>query len=394
MGPRCPDRQAIARLREQQRLRHLSTRAREFLGRTASATREEMDRVDVLLVADTGGHLLELAALREVWAQRARMWVTIDHSDARGLLRSERVVFAHGPTCRSCSSLVKNAWLAWRVIGTVRPRVLLATGSGVPVPFAWVGRLRGVFIIYVECGGRVDRPSMSCRLIEPVAHRLYVQWPELLPRLRKARYAGRMPLPRLEEFVPSSPPTANMASELEVFAMVGSSIRYPFDRLIRALGELPLTEGIVAQRGISRLKPENVVSFDFMPLTQLINGIRSAKAVVTHAGIGSIMLALAAGRHPIVIPRLHRLNEAVDDHQLRFAQRLAELQLVTLVEDESELARVFVDAVGGGRGRRSARLERGLAESVDLELAGSLLRNSKEHASRPHPSSSACGSKR
>ena len=50
--------------------------------------------VDVLLVCSTGGHLLQLVALRSVWETFDRAWVTFDKSDARSLLRGEQVLFA------------------------------------------------------------------------------------------------------------------------------------------------------------------------------------------------------------------------------------------------------------------------------------------------------------
>ena len=56
---------------------------------------------DLLLVCSTGGHLLQLVALRESWQDYSRAWVTFDKSDARSLLEGERVYFAHGPTNRT-----------------------------------------------------------------------------------------------------------------------------------------------------------------------------------------------------------------------------------------------------------------------------------------------------
>ena len=41
----------------------------------------------VLLVCSSGGHLLQLLALRDAWDQFPRVWVTFDKSDARSLLR-------------------------------------------------------------------------------------------------------------------------------------------------------------------------------------------------------------------------------------------------------------------------------------------------------------------
>jgi UDP-N-acetylglucosamine:LPS N-acetylglucosamine transferase len=151
---------------------------------------ETDDQVEVLLVCSTGGHLLQLVALRDAWEGFTRTWVTFDKSDARSLLEGERVVHAFGPTNRSLRNLVRNLGLAWRVIGTSRPKVVLTTGAGVAVPFAWLGRLRGARVVYVESITRIDTLSLSHRLIAPVAARIYVQWPELASIARGSRYVG------------------------------------------------------------------------------------------------------------------------------------------------------------------------------------------------------------
>jgi len=147
---------------------------------------------DLLLVCSSGGHVLQLATLRAVWQDRSRVWVSFDKSDVRSLLGGERVVFAYGPTNRSIGNLVRNLGLAWRVVRIVRPKVILTTGAGVAVPFAWIGRVLGARIVYVESFTRIDGPSLSCRLIAPVADRIYAQWPELSRRLPRARYAGNL----------------------------------------------------------------------------------------------------------------------------------------------------------------------------------------------------------
>ena len=147
-------------------------------------------RADLLLVCSTGGHLQQLLALRDAWGGYSRVWVTFDKSDARSLLRDERVVFAHGPTNRSVKNLFRNLVVAWRTLRDVRPQVVLTTGAGVAVPFAWLGRLRGARLVYVESFTRIDEPSLTCRLVAPVADRIYAQWPELVRSVPKAHYAG------------------------------------------------------------------------------------------------------------------------------------------------------------------------------------------------------------
>jgi hypothetical protein len=147
---------------------------------------------DVLLACSSGGHLLQMMALRPAWEGFSRVWVTEDASDTRSLLRDERAVFAHAPTLRSLSRLLADLPLAWRVLGRVRPKVVLTTGAGAALPFAWLGRLRGARVVYVETVTRIDAPSLSCRLVAPIADRVYVQWPELRERVPRARYAGNV----------------------------------------------------------------------------------------------------------------------------------------------------------------------------------------------------------
>lgn len=150
------------------------------------------ERADMLLVCSSGGHLQQMLALQPAWGPYSHVWVTFAKSDARSLLCDERVVYAHSPTNRSLKNLVRNLMLAWRTLRVVKPRVLLTTGAGVAVPFAWLGRLRGVRIVYVESFTRIEGPSLTGRLVGPIAHRAYVQWPEMERVVPKARYAGNV----------------------------------------------------------------------------------------------------------------------------------------------------------------------------------------------------------
>ena len=146
----------------------------------------------VLLVASSGGHLLQLLTLREAWHGLPTIWVSNDKEDARSLLAAERAHFLPGPYSRNLRSLLANLLLAVRVVVRERPATVLTTGADIAVPFAWVGRLFGAKVVYVESLTRIERVSLSCRLISPVTNRLYVQWPELAERTPKARYAGNV----------------------------------------------------------------------------------------------------------------------------------------------------------------------------------------------------------
>jgi beta-1,4-N-acetylglucosaminyltransferase len=147
-------------------------------------------KVRVLLVASPGGHLIQLLAVRRAWDGYSSAWVTLDRADVRGLLEGEEVVFAHGPTNRNVGNLLRNLVLAFRLVRELRPEMVITTGAGVAVPFAWVGRLVGARVVYIESLSRIDTASLSCRMISPVASRVYGQWPEFIAAVPQSRFAG------------------------------------------------------------------------------------------------------------------------------------------------------------------------------------------------------------
>jgi len=122
-----------------------------------------------------------------------------------------------------------------------------------------------------------------------------------------------------------------------IFVTAGTE-QYPFERLLRAVDDLPGDEELVVQSRADPARPGRAVYVQELAYAQLVAEVRRARVLVCHAGVGSIMTALANDRHPVVVPRLQRYGEHVDDHQLLFGRRLAEAGLVTLVEDPARLA--------------------------------------------------------
>ena len=105
-----------------------------------------------LVLAHPGGHLSDLLALRAAWAGRCCAWVSFEQAPTcvRGCTTSS-LHFGHGPTNRNLVNLARNLAAAWRAIGPHRrPRVVVTSGAGLGVPFAWVARVRGARVIYIE----------------------------------------------------------------------------------------------------------------------------------------------------------------------------------------------------------------------------------------------------
>jgi beta-1,4-N-acetylglucosaminyltransferase len=132
----------------------------------------------VLLVCSSGGHLIQLHNLRPWWEAHERLWVTFKKLDSRSLLAGERVAWAHHPTTRNLRNLVRNLRLAWRLLRSFRPDVVVSSGAGVAFPFFLIARLLRQKTVYVEVYDRIDSATMTGRLCYPLSNLFLLQWEE------------------------------------------------------------------------------------------------------------------------------------------------------------------------------------------------------------------------
>jgi UDP-N-acetylglucosamine transferase subunit ALG13 len=117
---------------------------------------------------------------------------------------------------------------------------------------------------------------------------------------------------------------------------VGST-QFPFDRLMRDLSALELDEPLVVQTGPSDAFRGRGTTVDFMDFADVRGHMECARVVITHGGVGSILLAVTVGHTPVVVPRLRSHGEAVDDHQLELSDRLGHEGRVIVVKEHVSL---------------------------------------------------------
>jgi len=145
------------------------------------------------LVCSSGGHFLQLHSLKELWREYERFWVTFPHKDTQFLLQNEKKYWANYPTNRNIKNLIKNIFLAWKIlIKKEKPDIVISTGAGVSVPFIYIARLVGIKTVYIESLARINNLSLSGKLVYPLAHYFLVQWPELAKKYQKAKFVGQV----------------------------------------------------------------------------------------------------------------------------------------------------------------------------------------------------------
>ncbi len=144
----------------------------------------------ICLVGSSGGHLIHLYMLKPIWSEQERFWVTFDKEDARSLLEGEKVYPCYYPTNRNIWNLIRNTFVAIKVLRKEKPDLLISSGAAVAVPFFYIAKLMGKKLIYIEVFDRIDKPTLTGKLVYPITDRFIVQWEEMKQVYPKAENLG------------------------------------------------------------------------------------------------------------------------------------------------------------------------------------------------------------
>lgn len=116
-----------------------------------------------------------------------------------------------------------------------------------------------------------------------------------------------------------------------IFVAVGTQ-KFPFDRLLSKLDSLlesgEIQEEVFAQTGHSLYAPRHYPFQPFIEGSTFTDRIQSANLVVLHSGDGTILDALRRGKKVVVVPRLAKYGEHIDNHQLEIARAFHDRGLV------------------------------------------------------------------
>lgn len=144
----------------------------------------------VCLVGSSGGHLTHLYMLKPFWMDKGRFWVTFDKEDAKELLKGEKVYHCYFPTNRNIINLIRNTIVAIKVLRKENPDLLISSGAAVAVPFFYIGKVMKKKLVYIEVYDRIDKGTISGKLVYPITDKFIVQWEELLKIYPKAINLG------------------------------------------------------------------------------------------------------------------------------------------------------------------------------------------------------------
>jgi UDP-N-acetylglucosamine transferase subunit ALG13 len=151
-----------------------------------------------------------------------------------------------------------------------------------------------------------------------------------------------------------------------IFVTVGTEL--PFDRMVKIVDSWAAQAGrqdVFAQVGNTEWRPTSLEYQRFLEPAEFAARFASASVIIAHAGMGTILSALHAGKPIIVVPRLASLGEHRNEHQLATARRMQGLRGVAVAYDETDLIEWLgcIDEVQAGH-RIAQFAERSLLDAL------------------------------
>jgi len=282
-----------------------------------------------LFVATAGGHLTQLVDIAQrlpVDVDDVAIWATNENAQSRSLLAGKNVVFVPEVGTRDLGGAVRSQPWAFRLHRKWNFSRAISTGSALAVGYLPYLAVRGVNVHYIESATRLTGPSVTGRLLSAAPGiRLYTQY----EHLAKGRwhYAGCV----FDRFVATKrfdAPTIRRAV-VAVGTMDDYAFRRFFDALVPILrpgGLLERSQGFPVetlwQTGCTPTDGLDIEARPWVAASDLDAALAQADVVISHAGTGSALTTLAAGRLPILIPRDHARGEIGDGHQPLLAREL------------------------------------------------------------------------
>jgi beta-1,4-N-acetylglucosaminyltransferase len=151
-------------------------------------------RKKVLFIASLGGHLTQLLQLKPLFSEYDYHIVTEKSIITKELQKQYPISFvlygARNYLFRYIFKFTCNTLLSFYYFLRERPDVIVTTGAHTAVPMCYIAKLFGKKVIFIESFAKTTTPTLSGRLVYPIADLFIVQWESMKVHYPKAVYGG------------------------------------------------------------------------------------------------------------------------------------------------------------------------------------------------------------
>ena len=144
----------------------------------------------ILLVGSSGGHLMHLYLLKQFWEKHERTWVTFNKEDATSLLKDEKMYSCFYPTNKNIKNLIKNYFLAKKILKQEKPNLIISSGAGAAIPYFLLGKRYGAKRVFIEVFDRINNPTITGKICYKHCELFITQWAEQFKNFPKSKMLG------------------------------------------------------------------------------------------------------------------------------------------------------------------------------------------------------------
>ena len=122
-----------------------------------------------------------------------------------------------------------------------------------------------------------------------------------------------------------------MNKAIKLFVPLGTQ-KFPFNRLVKALNGLVESgvyspQEIVMQSTIYEERPL-FTHHEIIPLETFNSYLDKAEVIITHSGVNSIISSMNRRKPLIIVPRMKKFGEHVDDHQIQLVEAFSKMGII------------------------------------------------------------------
>ncbi|MCQ6278664.1 PssD/Cps14F family polysaccharide biosynthesis glycosyltransferase [Bacillus sp. EB600] len=151
-------------------------------------------RKKVLFISSLGGHLTQLLQLKPLFEEYEYHIITEKSIITEDLSKQYHMSFLmYGARnylfkyiFKFSFNIIKSFYYFFRV----KPDVIVTTGAHTAVPMCYIAKLFKKKVIFIESFAKTSTPTMSGKLVYPIADLFIVQWQEMKKHYPNAVYGG------------------------------------------------------------------------------------------------------------------------------------------------------------------------------------------------------------
>lgn len=153
-----------------------------------------MKKKKVMFICSVGGHLTQMLQMKKIFNEYDYVLIT-EKTDVTKEMKdkynieylvygSRNYLFSY--IFKFSFNIIKSLFLFIKY----RPKTIITTGTHTAVPMCYIGKLFRRKIIYIESFAKRTSPTLSGKMVYPIADIFIVQWESMLSIYPKAKYFG------------------------------------------------------------------------------------------------------------------------------------------------------------------------------------------------------------